>query len=95
MTRFSPAGARVRVRIAREGERVTVAVEDAGPGVAPALRERIFDRFFRGVAPAGPGSGLGLAIVRRVADLHGGRARALASEALGGLRVEVELPASP
>ena len=90
--RFSPDAARVQVGVGRGEGRVRIVVEDAGPGVAPALRERIFDRFFRGEEPRGAGSGLGLAIVRRAAELHGGSARAAASEALGGLRVEVELP---
>ena len=93
--RYSPDGARVCVGIEGAGGRVRMVVEDAGPGVAPALRERIFDRFFRGDPPRGAGSGLGLAIVRRVAELHGGSVRAAASEALGGLRIEVELPAVP
>jgi signal transduction histidine kinase len=90
--RFSPDAAHVQLGVGRGEGRVRIVVEDAGPGVAPALRERIFDRFFRGEEPRGAGSGLGLAIVRRAAELHGGSARAAASEALGGLRVEVELP---
>ena len=51
-----------------------IVIEDAGPGVAPQDRERIFEPFYRraGAAAAGGGAGLGLAIVRQIARLHGG-----------------------
>ena len=50
-----------------------VVIEDAGPGVAPEDRERIFEPFYRRAgAPATHGTGLGLAIVRQIARLHGG-----------------------
>jgi two-component system sensor histidine kinase MprB len=51
-----------------------VVVRDHGPGVPPADRPFIFDRFYRADGARGrPGSGLGLAIVRQVAENHGGR----------------------
>ena len=93
--RFAPDGGRVRVRLRREGTSAVIAVEDSGPGVPEALRERIFDRFYRGEDARGAGSGLGLSIVRRIAELHGGSASAAASAELGGLRVEIRLPAIP
>ena len=43
---------------------------DRGPGLAPEMREKLFDTFYSGTAR---GTGLGLAIVKRVADAHGGR----------------------
>lgn len=62
------------------GDRVTFSVSDAGEGIAPADRDRVFAPFYRGDAartPAGAGDarrgvGLGLAFARRVADVHGG-----------------------
>jgi two-component system, OmpR family, sensor kinase len=67
-------------------------VEDQGPGIAPAERERVFDRFYRGESAAEGGSGLGLAIVLRVAERHGGSVE-LADAAGGrGLRAIVTLP---
>jgi signal transduction histidine kinase len=77
---------------AREGEAV-LEVADRGPGVPPAMRERVFERFARGRgdSAAGGGSGLGLAIVRAVAEAHGGRVRLLDAEG-GGARFVVTLP---
>jgi two-component system OmpR family sensor kinase len=61
----------VRVAVAAEGAHVALSVEDDGPGVPPALRERIFERFVR-ERDDGAGSGLGLAICRTIARAHGG-----------------------
>lgn len=65
------ARTRVRVRVAPDGARVALSVEDDGPGVAPELRERIFERFVRADDDE-RGSGLGLAICRAIARAHGG-----------------------
>ena len=69
--RYTPAGGRVALSVARTGGRIALAVRDSGPGIPPEARARIFDRFYRvGEQPA-PGSGLGLSIVQRVAQSHG------------------------
>jgi two-component system, OmpR family, sensor kinase len=65
------ARTRVQVRVAREGARVALSVEDDGPGVPAAMRERIFERFVRADDDE-RGSGLGLAICREIARAHGG-----------------------
>jgi two-component system, OmpR family, sensor histidine kinase KdpD len=54
-------------------DQLLFAVRDRGPGVAPALRERIFETFQRGSATTAGGSGIGLALCRAVARVHGGR----------------------
>jgi signal transduction histidine kinase len=69
--KYSPVGSTVRVRVHREHDAVQLMVVDEGPGIAPALRERVFDRFYRVPGHAQPGSGLGLAIVKTVAVRHG------------------------
>jgi signal transduction histidine kinase len=60
----------VTLRAWSHGGEVVVSVVDDGPGVAPDLKERIFDPF---VTDKEQGAGLGLAIVRKVAEAHGGR----------------------
>ena len=77
---------------AREGGAWAVlSVDDSGPGIAPAERERVFDRFYRVPGSAPGGSGLGLAIVKAIAQGLGGQVR-LGESALGGLRVRVDVP---
>lgn len=66
-------------------------VDDDGPGIPPAQRERVFDRFQRGEDSAVEGSGLGLAIVRAAARQQGATVR-LGDAPLGGLRAEIAWP---
>jgi two-component system sensor histidine kinase TctE len=68
--KYTPRGGRVTVRVTGEGG-PALEVEDTGPGIAEADRERIFERFYRVPGAASHGAGLGLAIVRAVADRHG------------------------
>ena len=67
-------------------------MEDSGPGIPEAERERVFDRFYRVPGSEAEGSGLGLAIVKTVAERLGAEVRLARSEALGGLRAEVRFP---
>jgi signal transduction histidine kinase len=76
---------------------VRISVEDAGPGVEAADRERIFERFFRGAAAGsrgrGDGVGLGLALVHEHLVLHGGSVWVEPREHdLPGARFVLELP---
>lgn len=78
------------------GRRAYVAVDDAGPGVAPEDRDRIFERFARGGRSAGhrawgDGVGLGLALAREHVSLHQGRVYVTDSPA-GGARFVMEVP---
>jgi two-component system OmpR family sensor kinase/two-component system sensor histidine kinase QseC len=69
--RYAPKGGVVDVRLHEIGGHPVVDVVDNGPGIPPALLERVFDRFYRvSGAPAG-GSGLGLAIAQAAAARHG------------------------
>lgn len=91
--RHTRPGGRVDVSVAREGDAAVLTVEDSGPGIPAAERDRVFDRFYRAPgAPAG-GSGLGLAIVRRVADRHGARIELEDGAGGRGLRVRVTFAA--
>jgi PAS domain S-box-containing protein len=93
--RHTPSGSRIWVRVRREGDGVTIAVDDDGPGVPDDLKGSIFEPFRRGRAAAHlPGSGIGLSLVARFAELHGGRAWAEDREG-GGASFGVFLPGSP
>ncbi|MGM9515130.1 ATP-binding protein [Roseateles sp. DB2] len=95
--KYSPAGGQVDLSLhATPGEgQVLLLVEDSGPGIPAGERQRVFDRFYRSSASASqaPGSGLGLAIVKAIADRHGAQLRLSQSGRLGGLQVELRLPA--
>jgi signal transduction histidine kinase len=89
--RYAPPGARIELRVAREAGRPTLQVDDSGPGIPAAERERVFDRFYRRASGDESGSGLGLAIVRSVAQRHGAELR-LGDSPLGGLQVRLRFP---
>ncbi|WP_432379958.1 ATP-binding protein [Duganella sp. P38] len=89
--KYSPPGGMVQVSLAAVGAEVLLSVRDQGPGIAPELRKRVFDRFFRDPRQTQSGSGLGLAIAASVAASHHGRI-ALGEAAGGGLLATVRLP---
>ncbi len=71
--KYTPVGGVVRVRTARADGRATLEVADAGPGIAPADLEHVFERFWRGAgARETVGSGIGLTVARALARAHGG-----------------------
>jgi two-component system sensor histidine kinase PhoQ len=72
-------------------QRLSIVVEDDGPGIAPENRLRVIERGVRADEHV-PGHGLGLAMVRETAALYGGKFFIDASAALGGARVELQLP---
>lgn len=87
-------GKRVDVRLDAADDAVSIAVEDDGPGIPLAERERALEPFVRLDPARGrdtQGFGLGLAIVQRVAALHGGQF-ALDSAPSGGLSARITLP---
>jgi signal transduction histidine kinase len=72
--KFTPPGGSVRVRLSETPREAVCDVVDSGPGVPPAAREHIFDRFYRfGDASAIGGAGLGLSIARGAVEANGGR----------------------
>lgn len=86
----------VQVSVTADGGDVVVLVDDDGPGVAPADRERVFERWLRlddGRARDEGGAGLGLAISRSVARGHGGDVT-LEAGPLGGARARLRVPAA-
>jgi signal transduction histidine kinase len=87
------AESRVRIRLSAEGREIILMVEDDGPGVPPAERERIFQRFTRldeARSRNNGGTGLGLAIVKEITERHGGTV--CVENAAPGARFAVRLP---
>ena len=96
--KYGPAGQEVRIGASRENGAARLWVDDGGPGIPRADRERVWLRFWRlerDRDSAVAGSGIGLAVVRELASLHRGRAfiDETAPSAGAGTRVVIELPA--
>jgi two-component system heavy metal sensor histidine kinase CusS len=94
--RHSPPGEKVSVSASTSSSAIVILVADAGPGVPPADRPRVFEPFWRGAdqrASGAPGSGLGLAIARQIARAHGGDIE-LEESPSGGALFRVTLPQS-
>jgi signal transduction histidine kinase len=86
----------VRVSVRAIDGRAQVFVDDDGPGIPEADRERVFERFtrldeHRTRNGAGGGSGLGLSLVRRIVERHHGSVQ-VETAPLGGARLAVDLP---
>jgi signal transduction histidine kinase len=89
------AGGATSIGVQGAGAMARIVVEDAGTGIAPEDRERVFEPFYRRPGAASDaGTGLGLAIVRQVARLHGGDA-VHEPRAGGGSRFIVTLRSQP
>lgn len=92
--KFSPAGAPVRVRTAEVDGAVRIDVVDAGPGIPPEERARIFDMFYsvqRGDRGK-QGTGLGLSICQGMIGAHGGSVEALPGDGGIGTTIRITLP---
>jgi signal transduction histidine kinase len=86
------AKSRIALDAFRSGATVVLTLDDDGPGLTPAQRNVVIERGVR-LDEASPGSGLGLAIVRDLTELYGGSI-SIEESPLGGLRVQVSLPAA-
>lgn len=94
--RHAGASATIWVHLTEDDGDVLLVVEDDGPGIDPALRERLFAPFEQGheaATDAKPGTGLGLSLVRQFVHLHGGSVR-VTEGTNGGARFEVRIPTS-
>jgi len=91
--RFSTRGGTIDIRVSGEAESAQIEIGDAGPGIAPDDRDRIFEPFFRGERQpehAVKGTGIGLSIVQEYIAAHGGRIELLPYGP--GARFRIELP---
>src|SRR5687768_14292612 len=97
--KYSAPGSRIRISAQRAGaELIQMSVADEGRGIAPDLRERVFDKFFRAtrdgdVTTRQPsGTGMGLAIAKGIVEAHGGKIWIESTSAGKGTRVVFTLP---
>ncbi len=97
--KYSAQGSRIRISAQRAGnDLIQMSVEDEGRGVAPDLRERVFDKFFRAtrdgdVSTTQPtGTGMGLAIAKGIVEAHGGKIWIESAKGGKGTRVVFTLP---
>ena len=93
--KYGPPGQTITVNMAVVGEQVRMSIEDQGPGIPPADRERVWEpyiRLTRKTEEATGGSGIGLAVVRELVTMHGGRTWVEPGTNGTGARVLVELP---
>jgi K+-sensing histidine kinase KdpD len=99
-SKYSAAGTVIRVAAdSAVDETIRLMVEDEGSGIPPALRERVFDKFFRamrdgdsGARKQPSGTGMGLAIARGIVEAHGGKIWIEGGQQGRGCRVLVSLP---
>lgn len=87
----TPAGTVIKVGLAADGTNARLSVEDDGPGVAEADRDKLLQRFFRAeTSRTTPGNGLGLSLVAAIARAH--RGEVAVENADPGLRIVVTIP---
>lgn len=90
--KYAPPQTAIELQAKRQGDVVSIAVLDRGPGFPPERRDELFDMFVRGHSTSGkPGTGLGLAICKAIVEAHGGQIQA-DDRPEGGACVSFTLP---
>ncbi|NVD98543.1 sensor histidine kinase [Massilia sp. BJB1822] len=95
--RYTPPGGQVTLRVRQDGAGAMLEVEDSGPGIPAAEREKVFSPFYRASAAleTNPGgAGLGLAIVRDIAELHRASLELDDAASGSGLFIRLRFPAN-
>jgi two-component system sensor histidine kinase TctE len=89
---YTPAGGEVVVHCGQEAGGAYLLVDDTGPGIAPAERKRVLDRFYRIPGSRGSGTGLGLAIVHEIVRLYSATLSIESPPGGKGTRIRVQWP---
>ncbi|MEO6983922.1 MAG: ATP-binding protein, partial [Paralcaligenes sp.] len=92
--RYTPEGGRVDLSVNTIKGRAILSIQDSGPGIALAERERVFDPFYRTLGNDQVGSGLGMSIVKAISDRIGAEVQLGFSDEVNGsgLRVRILIP---
>ncbi len=92
--RYTPEGGRVDLSVNTIKGRAILSIQDSGPGIALAERERVFDPFYRTLGNDQVGSGLGMSIVKTISDRIGAEVQLGFSDEVNGsgLRVRILIP---
>ena len=93
--KYTDPGGRIAVNAARDGEHLTIAVEDTGAGIPPELLPHVFDLFVQGkrsLARSQGGLGIGLTMVKNLVEMHGGTANVRSPGAGRGTTVSLRVP---
>ncbi len=89
--KYTPSGGAIEVSMQNGADAAQIMIADSGPGIPPAARERVFERFYRlDASRTTPGSGLGLSLAAAVAKLHHIEIRL--EDNRPGLRVVMQIP---
>lgn len=91
--RHTPDGGNITLRCGLHHGSPYLEVEDSGPGIPAAERERVRERFYRAAGSDGQSSGLGLAIVEEIVRSHRARFEILDAHEGNGARMRIEFPA--
>ncbi len=87
--RYTPSHGQVRVQMVQAADRLTLIIEDTGPGIPEKERQKVFERFYRGNHVQSQGSGLGLSIVQEIVLAHQAEIKIEASRNQTGTKVSV------
>lgn len=91
-TKYTPVKAKILIELSVSGSWLEISVSDSGQGVAPELRQQIWEPFVRGKDKQNvDGSGIGLSLVRAIARAHGGEAHVTESD-FGGAKFSLRIP---
>jgi two-component system sensor histidine kinase QseC len=90
--RYGFKNTKISVRIFEQNQKITLEIQDQGPGIPLNQQQKVFERFFRAHGPKFQGTGLGLAIVKQIASLHRAEITFDNTKNKKGLTIQIHFP---